>query len=313
MPTWAPALAVGLGGDTSWRASRGKGKCDDTRRRPRRSTSNQLAQYYCLYRTARLTYSATLIPDPVKPPAARSSARRLGRAGAGVLRRRSSLKPPVLAGRAAGVRPAPVPPVAGAARAVPVAPVPPVPRRCRASAPVARARAGRTPTSSCAAGRARSSAGGGRCRSCVRRGGRVVEVVPVEPCREASAPAGTVRSGVDLGTVVATLPPPQPAEAERGGDEQRARRGTTVMRRRIGGASDAAAQDASGAMRRPQVGQSLRSFCASWSHQLQKRRFSTAHGSRDARGREREHLADDLELLAGVAVAVDAVRARPRG
>ena len=34
----------------------------------------------------------------------------------------------------------------------------------------------------------------------------------------------------------------------------------------------------SGPMRRPQVGQSLRSFWASWSHQLQKRRFSTAHG-----------------------------------
>ena len=30
---------------------------------------NQLAQYFCLYRTARLTYTATLIPDPVKPPA----------------------------------------------------------------------------------------------------------------------------------------------------------------------------------------------------------------------------------------------------
>ena len=31
--------------------------------------ANQLAQYFCLYRTARLTYTATLIPDPVKPPA----------------------------------------------------------------------------------------------------------------------------------------------------------------------------------------------------------------------------------------------------
>ena len=30
VPTWAPALAVGLGADTSWRASRGKGTCEDT-------------------------------------------------------------------------------------------------------------------------------------------------------------------------------------------------------------------------------------------------------------------------------------------
>ena len=28
--TWAPALAVSLGGDTSWRAARGRGKCEDT-------------------------------------------------------------------------------------------------------------------------------------------------------------------------------------------------------------------------------------------------------------------------------------------
>jgi len=37
-------------------------------------------------------------------------------------------------------------------------------------------------------------------------------------------------------------------------------------------------------MRRPHVGQSLRSFWAIWSHQLQKRRFSTAHGSYDLDG-----------------------------
>ena len=37
-------------------------------------------------------------------------------------------------------------------------------------------------------------------------------------------------------------------------------------------------------MRLPQVGQSLRSFWASWPHHEQKRRFSTAHGSREAEG-----------------------------
>jgi hypothetical protein len=69
VPTWAPALAVGLGGDTSWRASRGRGKCEDTSNQTAQLAANQLAQYFCLYRTARLTYSATLVPDPVKPPA----------------------------------------------------------------------------------------------------------------------------------------------------------------------------------------------------------------------------------------------------
>jgi len=66
VPTWAPALAVGLGGDTSWRASRGRGKCEDTSTQTAQLRPAQLAQYFCLYRTARLTYSATLIPDAPK-------------------------------------------------------------------------------------------------------------------------------------------------------------------------------------------------------------------------------------------------------
>jgi hypothetical protein len=68
VPTWAPALAVGLGADTSWRASRGKGTCEDTSTQTTQTLANQLAQYYCLYRTARLTYSATLVTDPVPAP-----------------------------------------------------------------------------------------------------------------------------------------------------------------------------------------------------------------------------------------------------
>jgi hypothetical protein len=63
--TWAPALAVGLGADTSWRASRAKGTCEDTSTQTTQTQPNQLAQYYCLYRTARLAYSATLVTDPV--------------------------------------------------------------------------------------------------------------------------------------------------------------------------------------------------------------------------------------------------------
>jgi len=68
VPTWAPALAVGLGNDSSWRASRARGRCDNTSAQTAQQTLGQNVQYRCLYRTARLTYSATLITTP-KPPA----------------------------------------------------------------------------------------------------------------------------------------------------------------------------------------------------------------------------------------------------
>lgn len=64
VPTWAPALAVGYRNDTSWRASRTRAQCKDTTTQTAQTLSGQLAQYYCLYRTARLTYTATLISTP---------------------------------------------------------------------------------------------------------------------------------------------------------------------------------------------------------------------------------------------------------
>ncbi len=64
VPTWAPALQVNLGGDTSWRASRGRGGCDETSDQSALLGRRRSAQFYCLYRTARLTYSATLISTP---------------------------------------------------------------------------------------------------------------------------------------------------------------------------------------------------------------------------------------------------------
>jgi hypothetical protein len=63
VPTWAPALAAGLGGDTSWRASRGKGTCDDSQTQTAQD-ANQVARYYCLYRTARIMYSARVVSTP---------------------------------------------------------------------------------------------------------------------------------------------------------------------------------------------------------------------------------------------------------
>jgi hypothetical protein len=63
VPTWAPTLASGLPGDTSWRASRNKGQCDDSQTQTAQGVS-QIGRYYCLYRTARLMYSARIISTP---------------------------------------------------------------------------------------------------------------------------------------------------------------------------------------------------------------------------------------------------------
>ena len=64
VPTWAPALAVGLAKDSNWRASRSKASCNDTTTPATHTTIGSVKQYACLYSTARLTYSATLISTP---------------------------------------------------------------------------------------------------------------------------------------------------------------------------------------------------------------------------------------------------------
>jgi len=65
--TWAPVLQVNQPATTSWRASRGKGACDDVSTQTAQTTPNQLARYYCLYKNVRLAYSVTFIPDPTPP------------------------------------------------------------------------------------------------------------------------------------------------------------------------------------------------------------------------------------------------------
>ena len=68
VPTWAPALAVGLGNDTSWRAaSRRNGACNDLDTQRPQTRVGGIARYRCLFRTARLAYSATLITSPGTP------------------------------------------------------------------------------------------------------------------------------------------------------------------------------------------------------------------------------------------------------
>ncbi len=64
VPSWAPALALGFANTTSWRASRPKTSCASTSTQTTHTTVGSNVQYACLYRTARLTYSATLISTP---------------------------------------------------------------------------------------------------------------------------------------------------------------------------------------------------------------------------------------------------------
>jgi hypothetical protein len=63
VPTWAPALALGFTNETSWRASRLRTQCTNTSVQSMQQLGTS-DQYYCLYREARLTYSATLISTP---------------------------------------------------------------------------------------------------------------------------------------------------------------------------------------------------------------------------------------------------------
>jgi hypothetical protein len=67
VPTWAPALALGLGTDTLWRAVRPENDCTDTEGQAAQTTLGLLGRYRCVYRTARLTYTATLVTRPARP------------------------------------------------------------------------------------------------------------------------------------------------------------------------------------------------------------------------------------------------------
>lgn len=68
VPTWAPSLVAGFGNDHSWRAaSRRGGGCKDQATQSPQIQPGKIARYRCLFRTARLAYSATLITAPVAP------------------------------------------------------------------------------------------------------------------------------------------------------------------------------------------------------------------------------------------------------
>ena len=63
VPTWAPALALGLRQRHLLAGEPAEGSARDERADPHTAIGSAV-QYYCLYQTARLTYSATLISTP---------------------------------------------------------------------------------------------------------------------------------------------------------------------------------------------------------------------------------------------------------
>jgi len=67
VPTWAPALAIALGKNVSWRASRPRNTCTNAAEASTETAQTvvkSVAQYACLYQTAQLLYSATLVSTP---------------------------------------------------------------------------------------------------------------------------------------------------------------------------------------------------------------------------------------------------------
>jgi len=67
VPSWAPALALGMDTGTLWRASRPTSACAAPGKQSAQLGLGNQVPYRCLYRTARLTYSVTMITTP-KPP-----------------------------------------------------------------------------------------------------------------------------------------------------------------------------------------------------------------------------------------------------
>lgn len=64
IPTWAPVLAVHLPRTHAWRASRARDHCNDFDTQSALTTVGERVSFPCLYRTARPTYTATLISTP---------------------------------------------------------------------------------------------------------------------------------------------------------------------------------------------------------------------------------------------------------
>lgn len=67
VPTWAPAFAVNQGGGSTWAASRKRNKCNKAADIQAGSAQEKVGSdrsYSCVYKTARLLYSATVVARP---------------------------------------------------------------------------------------------------------------------------------------------------------------------------------------------------------------------------------------------------------
>ena len=71
MPTWAPAFAINQSADTKWAGEPQEGQLQRHRDilagTPQEALGTQRA-YGCVYNTARLLYSATVVVDPNQAP-----------------------------------------------------------------------------------------------------------------------------------------------------------------------------------------------------------------------------------------------------
>jgi hypothetical protein len=63
VPTWAPAFAINLGADEAWRSSRPKKDCNGTTQAAVQKVGTT-GYFDCFYKTARLLFTATFVPDP---------------------------------------------------------------------------------------------------------------------------------------------------------------------------------------------------------------------------------------------------------
>jgi hypothetical protein len=63
VPTWAPSFAINRSADETWRSSRPKNDCGGTGQAALGKVG-RVGNFDCFYRTARLLYTATFVPDP---------------------------------------------------------------------------------------------------------------------------------------------------------------------------------------------------------------------------------------------------------
>ncbi len=72
VPTWIPSLAVGLAPTVRWSSSRRR-TCDNVTQRAQQTRLMSVKTFGCTYRTARMYYTVTYIPDnrPPRPAAGR--------------------------------------------------------------------------------------------------------------------------------------------------------------------------------------------------------------------------------------------------